>query len=147
MSSALYLNHTSQPTMFLMSHLMTTRTRNQTKFRYIFVLHGHIIVFVCVILWILILLIFREIFATYSYKRTIHIYFCSSAYSCEFLIPTSFLQSSSWRWRYSSLSWVLLVALIWRNMSYSPFLNSFIMGKEAETCVCLFMSDWDWQAS
>ena len=56
---ALYLNQTSHLPMFPTSHLMTTRTRNQTKFRYIIGPYGHILVPLRVPLRLCSLLIFR----------------------------------------------------------------------------------------
>ena len=47
--------------MFPTSHLMTKRTRNQTKFRYIIVPYGHVLVPSRVLLRLLILLIFRNL--------------------------------------------------------------------------------------
>ena len=47
--------------MFTTSHKMTTRTRNQTKFRYIFVPYGNVLVPLCVTLRIYSLLIFRNL--------------------------------------------------------------------------------------
>ena len=58
---SLYLNHMSHPTMFTTSHLMTMRTRNQTKFRYIFGPKGHVLVPSHVKLRLWILLIFRNL--------------------------------------------------------------------------------------
>ena len=59
---ALYLNQMSCPTIFPTSHLMTKRMRNQTRFRYILVPYGHVLVPPCVILRICGLLIFRDLF-------------------------------------------------------------------------------------
>ena len=73
--------------------------------------------------------------------------FCSSAYSFAFLISLSSLQASYWRWRYSPLSWVLLIASLWRNTSSNPCLASFILQKLAEACGCLFLSEWYRRAS
>ena len=64
---ALYLNHMSHLKMFPTSYLMTNRTRNQKKFRYIIVPYGHIIVPLCVPLQICSLL--GELVATYSHNR------------------------------------------------------------------------------
>ena len=74
-------------------------------------------------------------------------FFRSCAYSCTFLISSSYLQASSWRWRSSSLSWVLLIASLWRNTHSNPCLASFIMQKSEEACGCLFLSGWDQRAS
>ena len=48
-------------TIYLTSHLMTTRTRNQTKFRYIFVPYGYVLVPSRVTLRLRNLLIFRNL--------------------------------------------------------------------------------------
>ena len=58
---SLYLNQLSHPAMFPTSHLMTKKTRNQTKFWYIIVPHGHVLFPLCVTLWLCILLIFRNL--------------------------------------------------------------------------------------
>ena len=58
---ALYLSQMSHPTMFPMSHLMTKRTRNKTKFRYIIVPYGHVLVPSRVPLRIFSLLTFRNL--------------------------------------------------------------------------------------
>ena len=50
----------SHPTMFPTSHLMTKKKRNQTKFRYIIVPYGHILVPLRVTLRLCRLLIFRN---------------------------------------------------------------------------------------
>ena len=65
-------------------------------------------------------------------------FFHDSASSCDFLISLSSLQDSSWHWRYSSLSLVLLIASLWRNMSSNPWLDLFILQKSSEACGCLF---------
>ena len=58
---ALYLNQISHPTMFPTSRMMTKRTRDQTKFRYIIVPYGHVIVTLHVKLRLCSLLIFRNL--------------------------------------------------------------------------------------
>ena len=55
--------------MFLMSHIRTRRTRNQTKDRYNFVLYGHVLVPLHVLLRILQLVDLQDFVATYSYNR------------------------------------------------------------------------------
>ena len=57
----LYLNHMSLPTMFLTSHLMTMRTMNKTKFWYICVPYGHVLVPFHVTLRLCSLLVFRNL--------------------------------------------------------------------------------------
>ena len=69
-------------------------------------------------------------------------FFCSSTTSCDFLICLSSPQDYSWHWRYSSLSWVLLIESLWRNTSSNTCLASFIMQKRVEACGCLFLSGW-----
>ena len=74
-------------------------------------------------------------------------FFCSFASFCAFLIRLYFIQDSSWRWRSSYLSWVLLIVSLCRNKSSNTFLASFIMRKAAEAFRCLFLSGWNWRAS
>ena len=57
----LYLNQISHLTMLSTSHLMTKRTRNQTKFRYIIVPYGHVLVTSRVTFRLWSLLIFRNL--------------------------------------------------------------------------------------
>ena len=57
----LYLNQMSHPMMFPTSHLMTKRTRNETKFRYIIILYGHVLVPSFVTLLLCHLLIYRKL--------------------------------------------------------------------------------------
>ena len=54
--------------MFPTIHLRTMRTRNQTKFRYIYVPYGHVLVDLRVPLRILPLVDLQELVAPYSYK-------------------------------------------------------------------------------
>ena len=58
---ALYLNQMSHPKMFPTINLMTKRTRNQTKFWYIFLPYGHVLFPLCVSLRLFSLLIFRNL--------------------------------------------------------------------------------------
>ena len=82
---------------------------------------------------------FQELVAFYSYKRPFQIFlFRFSDSSCDFLIRLSSIQASSWRWRSSSISWVLLISSLWRNKYSNPFLALFIIRKAAEACVWLF---------
>ena len=147
----------SHPTMFPTSHLMMKRTSNQTKFRYIIVLYGHVLVPSRVTLRLCSLLIYR-IFCFLLIQESISAcFFYSSAsscaflirlssleaYSCAFLIWSSSLQDYYWRCRYYPFYWFLLIASLWRNTSSNPSLSSFIMQKSAEACGCLFLSRWD----
>ena len=144
----LYQNYMSHPMVFPMSHLRTTMTRNQTKFLYIFVLYGHVIVLFCFPLQILHLVDLQELVAHYSYKHPFHIFFfCSSASSCAFLICLFYLQTYSWRWWYFSPSWVPSIASLWCNTSSNPSFAWFINKKSVEACGCLFFSGWDQRAS
>ena len=65
--------------------------------------------------------------------------FCSSVSSCDFLICSSYIQASSWRWRSLSFPWVFLIASLWRNPPFNPSLASIFMQKSAEACGCLFL--------
>ena len=67
---ALYLNHMIDPMMFPKIHMRTTRTRNQTKFKYSSVPYGHVLVALRVPFRILQLVGLQEPVAPYSYKRT-----------------------------------------------------------------------------
>ena len=66
---SLYLNQMSHPTILLTSNLRTTRTRNQTKLRYIFGPYGHVLVPLLVPLRILKIVDLQEVVTPYSYKR------------------------------------------------------------------------------
>ena len=86
----------SHPKIFPTIHLRTMRMRNQTKFQYISVPYGHVIVPLRVPLRLLQLVDIQELIAPYSYKASISAcLFCSYASSCAFLIILSSLQSSS----------------------------------------------------
>ena len=71
---ALYLNQMSHLTIFLTSRLRAMRTRNPTKFQYISVPYGHVIVLLRVPLLILQLVDLQEPVAPYSYKRLFKIF-------------------------------------------------------------------------
>ena len=93
---ALYMNQMSHLKMFPTSHLMTMRTRNQTKFRYIFVPYVHVLVPFRVPLWICILLILRNlliIIHTSVNFRFFISYFCFLLYfpNLYVLFPSLFL--------------------------------------------------------
>ena len=133
---ALHLDQMSHPKMFPTSHLRTTRTRNQTKFQYISVPYGHVLITFRVPLRIFQLVDLQEPVAPYSYKCPFQIFFFRSyAPSCAFLVCLSFLQASSWHWIYSSCS---LIASLQHNKPSNPSLSSFIMRITAEARGCLF---------
>ena len=89
----LYQNYMSHPMVFPMSHLRTTMTRNQTKFRYIIVPYGHVLVPSRVLLRLLILLIFRNLLL---YIHTIIHFSLFLLFFCFFLcFPNSFVLSPS----------------------------------------------------
>ena len=66
--------------------------------------------------------------------------FRSSTSSCAFLIRSSYLQVYSWRWRSSSLYWVILIVSLWSNKSFNTCLALFVIWKSEESCGCLFLS-------
>ena len=89
----LYLNQMSHPTMFPTSHLMTKRTRNQTKFWYIIVPYGHVFVpsHVTLRIWILMILRNLLIFIHTSVHFSLFLsFFCFFLY-----FPNSFVFSPS----------------------------------------------------
>ena len=144
---ALYLNQMSHLTMFPTSYLMAMRTRNQTEFWYI----------PCRMDTLLFLRVLHCGFAAFWSSGTCcslfikssisACFFCYSDSYCALLMHSSSLQASSWRWRSSSHSWVLIIASLWQNTSSDPCLASFIMQKSAEVCGYLFLSGWDRRAS
>ena len=91
---------------------------------------------------------FSVIFFSLFIKASISAcFFRYSDSSCAFLIRSSFLQASSWRWRSSYLSWVLLISSLWHNISPNPCSASLIMRKAAEDCEYLFFSEWNQRVS
>ena len=113
----LYLNQISHLKMFLTSHLMTKRTRSQTKFRYIFVICGHVLVPLCVPMRLCSLLVFSNLLIFIHanvHFRLFLLLFCFYLWS-----PHSFvsLQASSWLWRSSYFSWVHIIVSLWHNTS------------------------------
>ena len=88
---ALYLIHMSHQTMYPTSHLMTTRTRNQTKFRYIFVPYGHFIVPSRVPLRLCSLLIFSNLL--FLINTIIHFSLSLSCFCFFLCFPNSFVLS------------------------------------------------------
>ena len=147
MDFSLYLNYISHPTILTTSRLRKMRMRNQTKFRYLFFRIDTFLflwVFQCVFCS---LFIFRNLLLFIHISVHFILFIFSSASSCALLISSFSLQASSWSWRYSSLSWVLLIVSSWRNTSSNPSVVSFITRKAAESCGFLFFSGWDQRAS
>ena len=70
---ALYVNQISHMTMFLTSHTRTMKKRNQTKFQYISVPYGHVLVPLHGTLRILQIIDLQELVSLYSYKRPFQI--------------------------------------------------------------------------
>ena len=90
-----------------------------------------------------ILLIFRNLLILIHTSVHFILFLSLFSSSCAFLSHYFSLQTSSWRWSSSSISWVLTIASLWRNTSSDPSLDSFIVIKAAEACGCLFLSGWD----
>ena len=90
---ALYLNQMSHPTMFPTSHMVTMRMRNQTKFWYIFVPCGHVLVPLRVPLWIFSLLIFSNLF--FLIHTSIHFSLFLSFFYFFLCFPNLFVFSPS----------------------------------------------------
>ena len=90
---ALYLNHMSHLTMFPTIHLMTKRTRNQTKFRYIIVPYGHVLVPSRVTLRLFSLLIFSNLLL--FIHTSVHFSLFLSFFCFFLCFPNSFVLSPS----------------------------------------------------
>ena len=86
---ALYLNQISHLKMFLASHLITKRTRNQTTFRYNIVPYVHILVPLRVPLRIFRLLIFRSLLLLINTSVNFSLFISFFCFFCAFLICSS----------------------------------------------------------
>ena len=89
----LYLNQMSHLTMFPTNHLMTKRTRNQTKFRYIFVPYGHVLVPSLFPLRLCSLLIFSNLLLLIN--KSVHFSLFISIFFFFLCFPNSFVFSPS----------------------------------------------------
>ena len=120
---ALCLNQMSHTEMFPMRHMMTKRTSNQTRFQYIIVPYGHVLVPSHGILWIFKLLIFRNLLLF------IHISIHFRLFLSFYLFLLCFPKNN------------FLLSKIPLAVEYlHTCLASFIMQNAAETCGCLFLS-------
>ena len=93
------------------------------------------------------LLVFRNLLLLIHPSVHFRFFFRSSASSCNFLTRLSSLQACSSHWMSYSLSWVLIIASLWRNTFPNPSFDSFIMQKSSEAGGYLFLSGWYWRAS
>ena len=88
-----YLNQMSHPTMFPTSHMRKKRTSNQTKIWYIIVPYGHVLVPLCVPLWICSWLIFRNLLLLIH--KSVHFIFFLFFFCFLLCFPDLFVLSTS----------------------------------------------------
>ena len=142
-----YLNQMSHPTMFPTSHMRTKRTRNQTKIWYIIVPYGHVLVPLCVPLWICSWLIFRNLLLLIH--KSVHFIFFLFFFCFLLCFPDLFVLSTSFFLELNIFLYFLSPphCIIMTQYVFQSFLSLGYHAKNIRILWMLIFSGVDWRAS